>query len=83
MKGLARDEGVGSTMRTIHRYDSHCLRGDDQWTASSFAFVSNAKVGSAIFSLFSLCRIYYELKILKWERAEFFLVLLLALSLFR
>ena len=20
----------GSTMRTTHRYDSHCLRGDDQ-----------------------------------------------------
>ena len=30
MKGLARDEGVGSTMRTMHRDDSHCLRGDDQ-----------------------------------------------------
>ena len=80
MKGLARDEGVESTMGTTHRYDSHCLRGDDQCTASSFAFVSNAKVGSAIFSLFSLCSIHYQLK---WERAEFFLVLLLALSLLR
>ena len=42
MKGLVRDEGVGSTMRTIHRYDSHCLRGDDQCKAASFAFVNKA-----------------------------------------
>ena len=58
IKGLASDEGVGSTMRMTHRYDSQCLRGDDQGTVSSFDFVSKVKVGNALFSLFSLCRIY-------------------------
>ena len=42
MEELARDEGVVSTMKKTHRYDSHCLRGDDQCKAASFAFVNKA-----------------------------------------